>query len=464
LATLIAPHTRAKGAATFESRTAQRESNVIREVFVSATAKDASDYRQQVGDALAQLSVAVFLQEYWAFAAQNVVDLCLTRLAESDAYLGVFGFRYGWIPDNQVKSITELECDKALQLWGNTQVPPVFWFMPEPNTEAATLLDTAAAAILAIEYPNDPAARERSRQLQKAFCERLRGMNRFVTSFSTIQMLRERAMAAVSNWNQVILKAAAERSRSAVTEIPPGELGAIDREAQRDAIETTLLAVQDAATPGVCLVVHGDEAAGQFQFLAFLEQRNLWDISARPRLITPSHDQFDAASLAGAAFSAVAPGQTVQTSIFDDLATALAEGCRTEPMVMFVAIDRLTGGLDAFRNDFWLPLMAAAQARAQTVKQTNPFIVVLRTSSPVAAPLGTGLIDAPSDETSDYRNLVVLPELGSFTSKDVSTWLGTLDVKLKDRKAIADRVTGDGSPRGVYDRLNSDGFWTALNR
>ena len=42
------------------------------------------------GDALTQLSVAVFLQEYWAFAAQNVVDLCLTRLAESDAYLGVF--------------------------------------------------------------------------------------------------------------------------------------------------------------------------------------------------------------------------------------------------------------------------------------------------------------------------------------------------------------------------------------
>ena len=67
--------TTAKEAATFESRTAQREANVIREVFVSATAKDAADYRQQVGDALTQLSVAVFLQEYWAFAAHNVVDL-----------------------------------------------------------------------------------------------------------------------------------------------------------------------------------------------------------------------------------------------------------------------------------------------------------------------------------------------------------------------------------------------------
>jgi hypothetical protein len=464
LATLIAPQHILKEAATFESRTAQRETNVIREVFISATAKDASNYRQQVGDALAQLAVAVFLQEYWAFAAHNVVDLCLTRLAESDAYLGVFGFRYGWIPDKQVKSITELECDKALQLWGNTAVPPVFWFMPEPNSEAATLLEAGAAAVLAVEYPHDAHAREQSRLLQKSFCDRLRGMNRFVTSFSTIQMLRERAMAAVSNWNQVILKAAAERSRSAVAEIPPGELGAIDREDQREAIEDTLIAAQNAMTPGLCVVVHGDETAGQFQFLAFLEQENLWDISARPRLITPSHDQFDAASLAGAAFSDMAPGQTVQTSIFDDLATALADGCRTESVVMFVSVDRLTGGLEAFRTGFWLPLMAAAEKRAETGKQQNPFIVVLRTSSVVPSPAGAGLIEAPSDDTADYRNLVVLPALGPFTAKDVSTWLGRLDVKLKDRKAIADRVIGDGIPRGVFDRLNSDGFWTALNR
>jgi hypothetical protein len=464
LATLSLLTPSAKEAATFESRTAQRETNVIREVFISATAKDAADYRTQVGDALAQLSVAVFLQEYWAFAAQNVVDLCLTRLAESDAYLGVFGFRYGWIPDRQVKSITELECDRALQLWGNSSVPPVFWFMPEPNSDAARLLDEAAATILELEYPNDVAARAKSRELQKAFCDRLRGMNRFVMPFSTLQMLRERAMAAVSNWNQVILKAAAEKTRTAVAEIPPGELGAIDRSEQREAIESTLLAAQAAGTPGVCIVVHGDEGAGQFQFLAFLEQQNLWDISARPHPITPSHDQFDAVSLAGAALSEIAPGQTVQTAIFDDLAAALADACRIEPVVMFVNVDRLIGGLDAFRTGFWLPLITAAQTRARILAQANPFIVVLRSSTPVPSPLAAGLIDAPPGNTFDYRDLVVLPALGRFTRKDVFAWLGTLDVKLKDRNAIADRVTGDGSPRGVFDRLNSDGFWTALNR
>ena len=50
----------------------------------------------------------MFLQEYRAAAAQDVVTLCLNRLADSDAYLGVFGFRYGWIPGGEARSITEL--------------------------------------------------------------------------------------------------------------------------------------------------------------------------------------------------------------------------------------------------------------------------------------------------------------------------------------------------------------------
>lgn len=430
-------------------------------MFVSATARDAVKYRKQVGDALSQLSVGVFLQEYWAFAAANVVDLCLARLADSDAYLGIFGFRYGWIPDGEVKSITELECDRAMQLWTDDR-GPVFWFMPEPGSAAAKALDRAAMIVLEREFPNDPAAREKSRQAQKAFCDRLRAANRFINPFSTMQMLRERAIAAVANWNQEIWKAAAKGARTAVTQIPAADLGAIDRETQRETLEDTLVAMRKAATPGVCIVVHGDEAAGQLQFLAFLEQENPWEISGKPRLITPAHDQFDVATLAGAALNAVAPGQTVQTSIFDDLAAALARAGRNESAVMFVAVDRLAGGIEAFRSDFWRPLMTAAQALARTIGQAKPFIVVLRTSSPLPSPLPAGLIEAPSTLTSDYRDLVVLPALGPFTSRHVAAWLATFDMKLTDRKAIADRVIGDGSPRGVFDRLNSDGFWTTL--
>src|SRR5687767_228830 len=108
-------------------RTADREANRIREVFLSATVKDLETYRTGVADALTRAKASVFLQEDWSGAAMDVVTLCLNRLADSDAYLGVFGFRYGWIPEDQSKSITELECDKALDLWGRTTLPPIFW-------------------------------------------------------------------------------------------------------------------------------------------------------------------------------------------------------------------------------------------------------------------------------------------------------------------------------------------------
>ena len=35
-------------------------------------------------------------------------------LEAASGYLGIFGFRYGWIPEAWNKSITELECDWAL--------------------------------------------------------------------------------------------------------------------------------------------------------------------------------------------------------------------------------------------------------------------------------------------------------------------------------------------------------------
>ena len=79
-------------------RTARRVAGRIREVFLSATAKDLSDPRTQVQQALQLIKADVILQEEWAAAAADAYDLSLQRLAASDAYLGIFGYRYGWIP------------------------------------------------------------------------------------------------------------------------------------------------------------------------------------------------------------------------------------------------------------------------------------------------------------------------------------------------------------------------------
>lgn len=447
-------------------RTAQRVAGRIREVFLSATAKDLSDPRAQVQQALQLIKADVILQEEWAAAAADAYDLSLRRLAATDAYLGIFGYRYGWIPPGERRSVTELECEEAVRLWGSQTVPPIFLFLPEAGSEAASLLEAAAADILADEYKDDQAGREVSLASQKAFHERLRASGRFINSFTTLQALRERALASVANWNIEILERAASGPQTAVRGIPPSELGAIDRDPQREGLESVLLAVDESSEPGLCVAIHGSEDAGQFAFMSFLEQWNPWDISGKPRSITPSLEQFDSPLLTAAALADIVPLQNAATSTIHDLATALVDRSENEPVVMFLPhLTRFAGGIQAFHQQFWLPLMAAARIRRQVIAAPRrPFILVLPITATMRNPPPT-MVEAydPTASAVDFNRIILLPELEPLTSAHVSKWLESVGIKtLKERKRIADSVTTDTAPRAVFDRLNNDGFWPSL--
>lgn len=449
-------------AVEFTPRAVPRESDRIRDAFLSATAKDARDFRLGVGEALRPLNVAVFLQEYWAAPYQNVVTLCLNRLADSDAYLGVFGFRYGWIPDGFAQSITELEYEKALDLWGQKTLPPIFVFLPEPGKEAAKQLEAAAIEELAREYAA-VADRGESRRLQKTFCDRIRGNNKFVRSFETLAMLREQALAAVAIWNEEILREVlSSRPPAAVQGIPFAELGSIGRDDLFDDIDDAYGAAVDAKAAGVCFVIHGPEDAGHVEFHAWLEARNPWEISRPVRLITPAHDRFDVTTLIAATLAATAPDLVPPASTIDVLAAALLERCRTEPVVMFLAIARLTGGLDVFRDDFWAPLVRSAQTQAVAGMPAHPFIIVLDLGFEMVQPLPPAVVATPLGKGWNPTSVVLTPALGALTEKDVESWLRDHEMKRADSQVVAARVIGDGRPRGVFDRLNSDGVWTRL--
>jgi hypothetical protein len=445
------------------TRTAPREHDRIREVFLSATARDVAEYRTSVRDALELLNTAVFLQEAWAVPAAGVLAICLGRLHDSDAYIGVFGYRYGWIPEGESRSITELECAEALRRWGGAVVPPVFLFMPEPGSAAARQLEEAAARVLAEDHPGDETKQALSRQRQREFCDRLRDSGRFIGPFATLGDLRARAIASVANWNMEILAHAAERRAPAIAEIPPSELGAIDRGPQREALENALFGVRNSGAPGLCAIVHGGEDAGQFAFLSFLESWPDWEISAPPRLITPPHDRFDATSLLAAALAEIAPG-TAAAAAVGDLADAVVRRSRDESLVMFVSLDRLDGGVEAFHAAVWSPLLAEVAARRGNNRAGHPFVIVATLSAPLPAPLPPGISAAIDSGDPDYTRLLALPELQPFTSSDVAEWLKSLGLPLDRRKQIAHRVTKDGVPRAVFDRLNTDGFYRTLER
>ncbi|MFM9881997.1 MAG: DUF4062 domain-containing protein [Burkholderiales bacterium] len=88
-------------------------------VYVSSTYEDMKDCREVVLSVLrAQKHQAVGMEDYTAESSRPL-DKCLRDVANCDAYVGIFGWRYGFVPKDgnpEALSITELEYRKAKEL------------------------------------------------------------------------------------------------------------------------------------------------------------------------------------------------------------------------------------------------------------------------------------------------------------------------------------------------------------
>jgi hypothetical protein len=94
-----------------------KEANVVR-IYISSTYSDLKECREKVYHKLRELQHDVIAMEDYVAADQRPLDKCLEDVAKSDLYVGLFAWRYGYIPphDNpEHKSITELEYRKAIE-------------------------------------------------------------------------------------------------------------------------------------------------------------------------------------------------------------------------------------------------------------------------------------------------------------------------------------------------------------
>jgi hypothetical protein len=83
-------------------------------VYVGSTYSDLKDYRRAVIEALQRLDdVVVSGLEYFAAADVPPLDRCIAEVHKSDVYLLILGHRYGFVPENHSRSITELEFEEA---------------------------------------------------------------------------------------------------------------------------------------------------------------------------------------------------------------------------------------------------------------------------------------------------------------------------------------------------------------
>ncbi|HJQ30961.1 MAG TPA: DUF4062 domain-containing protein [Pyrinomonadaceae bacterium] len=84
--------------------------------YVSSTYEDLKECRQSVCEALRRLHHEVVGMENYAAGTQAPLDKCLTDVTSCDVYVGIFAWRYGYVPTKKnprKKSITELEYCKA---------------------------------------------------------------------------------------------------------------------------------------------------------------------------------------------------------------------------------------------------------------------------------------------------------------------------------------------------------------
>src|SRR5208337_4713040 len=111
-------------------------------VFVSSTFTVMQVYRRKVQDALTQLEAIVRGMELFGSKPGSPVEECLRVVQSCQLYVGVFGMRYGSIPEGHDKSMTHIEYDEAQRLG----LPSLIYIMNESHSIPAKDVETGVGA------------------------------------------------------------------------------------------------------------------------------------------------------------------------------------------------------------------------------------------------------------------------------------------------------------------------------
>lgn len=99
-------------------------------VFVGSTYKDLKEHRREVREALVRLKMIVRGMEYFGSQPDSPVEECLREVRSCKIYIGIFGMRYGSIPDGYEKSMTHLEYEEAQKF----KLPSLIYLIDEKKS------------------------------------------------------------------------------------------------------------------------------------------------------------------------------------------------------------------------------------------------------------------------------------------------------------------------------------------
>lgn len=151
--------------------------------YVSSTFSDLRDHRAIVQVVLKRFGYEDVAMEYYVAEDERPLERCLADVGACDLYVGIFAWRYGFIPDGETLSITELEYQRAVK----TKKPRILFIVDEDAAWSPKLMD-------------------RDRSHIEAFHERVK-KDRMVSKFSTPDTLEGRLSAALENHGAKLLEA-----------------------------------------------------------------------------------------------------------------------------------------------------------------------------------------------------------------------------------------------------------------
>lgn len=148
--------------------------------MISSTARDLPEHRKQVEEACHRIGVfAEKMMENLTAENANAVEVSLRLVDEADVYIGIFAFRYGFVPDYGNPggiSITEMEYNRAVE----RDIPRLIFFMHDDHPLKKSDVETGPGA-------------ERLEALKKRI-----GNERVVAFFTSPEDLRAHVIQALS--------------------------------------------------------------------------------------------------------------------------------------------------------------------------------------------------------------------------------------------------------------------------
>ena len=111
--------------------------------MISSTARDLPAHREKVMHACMRLGMFYpEMMEHLTATDANALEVSLKMVDRADIYVGVFAYRYGFVPEGETISVTEAEYNRAVE----RKIPRLIFLMSDEHPVKPSDVETGDGA------------------------------------------------------------------------------------------------------------------------------------------------------------------------------------------------------------------------------------------------------------------------------------------------------------------------------